>query len=257
MPPPSSPDAGGSDQQDSGQSLTTAHEPLLKIHVGCGLSRLDGWVNADYYAGSTVDVVFDAQQPWPFPTDSALAVYGSHMLEHLPQPLAFFREAWRVLKHQHQMLLRVPYGGHRAAWWDLEHIRPWYSENFCCLQPGYAQAIGNPQHGAWAYPYGIHVAQLRVTGRFGGLMQWYWGRKWFGKWHEFFPSAIEELFVYLSPLKTRESVEKYAAANRANTVPQQFVIYKHHLERRPLRPGEPAALVPLADTQTIVGLGGA
>jgi SAM-dependent methyltransferase len=135
-------------------SLEPPTEPVL-LHLGCGGQRQAGWINCDLTPGPAVDVTFDLLKPWPFPADCADEIYASHVLEHLHDPCAFFREAWRVLKAGHRLHLRLPYGGHRAAWWDHTHVKPWFAESFCFLQPGYAEAIGNPQHDAWDTPFGI------------------------------------------------------------------------------------------------------
>ena len=109
----------------------------MNINIGCGRQPLKDWVNTDLTAG-VADVVFDCQDPWPFPENSAEAVRAIHVLEHLPRPMDFFKEAHRVLVPNGAIILQLPYGGHRSAWWDLTHVRPWFPENFAILQPGYA-----------------------------------------------------------------------------------------------------------------------
>lgn len=200
-----------------------------KLHLGCGRTRQDGWVNCDLYPGPHVDAAFSVEERWPFPDNSGSEIYSSHMLEHLTKPKAFFQEAHRVLQPNGSMLLRLPYGGHRAAWWDLEHIRPWYAENFAFLQPGYARAIGNPQHDDWQWPFAVHQIQLRVSYR---LAQWLKRRWWlwlFTQLPSMFDSEVEEMWVHLSALKTPEALEHYTLNHQAFIVPVNYAAWGHHL----------------------------
>lgn len=218
----------------------------LKLHLGCGMSRMEGWVNCDLHPGPKVDLAFDVQQPWPFPDNAVTEIFASHMLEHLSDPHAFFREAWRVLQPNGSIRLRMPYGDHKSAWWDLTHRQPWYAESFCCLQPGYADSVGNPQASAWRWYFGLGEADLRIGGKFWRWTKWRLGRYALGWWGEHIPNLIEELFIGLYALKREEDVAAYAATHRGNEVSVRYVIYRHQTEGRELRPGELPALVPLA-----------
>ena len=177
-----------------------------------------------------MDHVFDLQGRWPFPDNSANELYSSHVLEHLMDPKAFFAEAWRVLLPNSPMLVRLPYGGHHAAWWDLTHVRPWYPETFAFLQPGYAKACGNPQHDDWPYPFGVQVVKMRVSYK---LARWlrYWPVRWlFGRQSWLFDNQIEEIWAYLFPLKTPEAVAEYAKTHEAHIVGATFSAWRHHLK---------------------------
>src|SRR5262249_13769929 len=161
-------------------------EPL-KLHIGCGNDRLDGFVNCDLYETQATDRIFDCQERWPFEDDSASTIYCSHMLEHLPNFKGFFMEAHRVLKPGGNLQIRVPYGGHRAAYWDIEHVRPWYAETFCFLQPGYAKSIKNAQHNAWKHFFSIEDCILRVEKQFAPLLRWRWLRRRILPWLHLLP----------------------------------------------------------------------
>ncbi len=69
----------------------------VRLHVGSGCRRLEGWVNVDLLPALEVDLAVDVRDGLPF--DEVEAVYAEHFLEHLTglEGLAFLREAWRVL----------------------------------------------------------------------------------------------------------------------------------------------------------------
>lgn len=71
----------------------------LRLHIGCGRARMEGWVNIDVQALPGVDVVADVTKGLDFPDGRAEAVFAEHFLEHLPlaDALAFLRESHRVL----------------------------------------------------------------------------------------------------------------------------------------------------------------
>jgi predicted SAM-dependent methyltransferase len=83
---------------------------LLRLHVGCGRSRLDGWINIDAQALPGVDVVADVRSGLRFDADAAEAIFAEHFLEHLPleDALAFLGDAHRVLAPGGWLRLSTP-----------------------------------------------------------------------------------------------------------------------------------------------------
>lgn len=210
----------------------------LKIHIGCGQHKIAGYINCDLYPTKAADRVFDCQQHWPFPNNCASTIYCSHTLEHLADYEAFFREAHRVLRPDGNLQIRVPYGGHKAAYWDPTHLRPWYAETFCFLQPGYSQSVGNAQHHRWHHYFSVEDAVLRVTGRLIPILKWKLLRRLLLPWLDLFNNAVEELWVYLIPLKTPEAVKAWLAERPGNAICSRYSVYKHHLEERALQAHE-------------------
>lgn len=202
---------------------------MAKLNLGAGRQgRQEGWLNCDLHPGPNVDHVFNLMERWPFEDNSVTEIYSSHVLEHLPDPWAFFREAHRVLVPNGTCLIRVPYGGHHAAWWDLTHVRPWFSENFAFLQPGYDRACGNPQHDAWQSYFAVHIVQQRVSYKLAKLLRRWWWRWVFVKHPWLFDREIEELWAHLSALKTPEAIQEYQKDHRAEVVSATFTAWKHH-----------------------------
>ena len=225
----------------------------IKLHLGCGRTHEEGWVNCDLYPAPNVDHAFDVQKDWPFAANSVSEIYASHLLEHLSDPLAFFREAWRVSRPNASMLLRLPYGGHRSAWYDLTHIRPWYAENFCFFQPGYSEAVHNPQGDTWTAFFGVHIVDLRMNKTFAPWLRRRWTRRFFLAWGAQLTDFVEELWVSMYALKTPAAVELYRQQRPANLVPCRHVIFRHELEARSLRPGERFDLVSLDEMSAQAG----
>jgi len=84
----------------------------MKLNLGCGYKKRDGFHNVDMFADCTPDEVVDLEHfPWPWPDDSVDEVIMSHVLEHLGAETGvyfnIFRELYRVC--QHDAVLNSPF----------------------------------------------------------------------------------------------------------------------------------------------------
>jgi predicted SAM-dependent methyltransferase len=79
-----------------------------RVHVGCGKSPIEGWLNVDQLALPGVDRVLDVGQGLPFKDVAFL--YAEHFLEHLSlhEGLAFLRGCRRVLSPAGVLRLSTP-----------------------------------------------------------------------------------------------------------------------------------------------------
>lgn len=104
----------------------------LKIDLGCGPNKRDGFVGADRLPfDGRVDVVCDlAVERWPWDDDSVDEAHSSHFLEHLtsPQRVHFANELWRVLKVGAKALVVTPHWCAARAYGDPTHQWPPVSE---------------------------------------------------------------------------------------------------------------------------------
>jgi len=91
----------------------------LRLHLGSGSVRIDGWTNVDIQALPGVDVVADVTQGLHF-TDVD-AIFAEHFLEHLPLDGAinFLLEAHRVLVPDGWIRLSTP----NLDWVWVTHYR--------------------------------------------------------------------------------------------------------------------------------------
>jgi SAM-dependent methyltransferase len=80
----------------------------LKLHIGCGNTALDGFVNIDILPGCDISLDLNKDR-LPFDDNSADVVFSHHALEHFDNYLFALEEIWRVLRHGGRFLLQVPY----------------------------------------------------------------------------------------------------------------------------------------------------
>ncbi|MGH8764481.1 MAG: glycosyltransferase [Burkholderiales bacterium] len=100
----------------------------LRVNLGCGVQRIDGWVNVDREPQAGPDMLFDigGEARWPLGDDSVVEANASHVLEHLSSDgfRRFFQELYRVCRDGAAIHLRVPNPTHDWFWTDPEHVRP-------------------------------------------------------------------------------------------------------------------------------------
>jgi predicted SAM-dependent methyltransferase len=82
----------------------------VRLHVGSGRERLEGWINMDVQDLPGVDVVADVTEGLRLPDASAEAVFAEHFLEHLriDDATGFLLECQRVLRPGGWLRLSTP-----------------------------------------------------------------------------------------------------------------------------------------------------
>jgi hypothetical protein len=100
----------------------------LKLNLGCGLEKLDGFVNIDKYANLNPDQVVDLEVfPYPFKDNSVGEILLIHVLEHLGQTPEVFinimKELYRICAHEATLRIIVPHWRHDDFFGDPTHVR--------------------------------------------------------------------------------------------------------------------------------------
>ena len=106
----------------------------MRLNIGSGKTRIEGFINVDIRAFEGVDQVADITvTPWPWPDNSVEEVECNHVIEHLtaPQRVAFINELYRVLKPDAMATITAPHWSSARAYGDLTHQWPpvcefWY-----------------------------------------------------------------------------------------------------------------------------------
>ena len=106
----------------------------MKLNIGCGGKRIEGYTGVDKFATPAVDIITPAHKLGMFEDGTIDEIYTSHMIEHLP-PDEFYAalvEWHRVLKVGGTVRIRCPnfelyakewLGGNYAYRWGLVIIK--------------------------------------------------------------------------------------------------------------------------------------
>lgn len=98
----------------------------MKINIGAGNTRVDGYIRIDYDANSEPDYCIDIEkEKLPFEDSVVDTVVAHHILEHLGEGyFHVLKEIYRVCKHNAVIDIRVPHPRHDAFLADPTHKRP-------------------------------------------------------------------------------------------------------------------------------------
>lgn len=102
----------------------------MKLDLGCGKNKQEGFIGVDSINFDGVDEVVDLTKPWPWADESVEEVYCSHVVEHFTanERIHFVNELYRVLKPGAKALVIVPHWCSNRAYGDLTHMWPPVSE---------------------------------------------------------------------------------------------------------------------------------
>ncbi len=100
-----------------------ASEPL-KVDLGCGQAKQEGFVGVDISPKSDADIIHDLwTTPWPFDDNSVEEAFCSHVVEHTPDLIAFMEECYRILKPDAKIRIVWPHLRSDRAFQDPTHTR--------------------------------------------------------------------------------------------------------------------------------------
>jgi hypothetical protein len=98
----------------------------IRLNLGCGLRRLEGFVNVDKYGEP--DLTHDLETfPWPWADDSVEEIVLNHVLEHLGRDpdvyIKIMKEMYRVCRDGATIRIIVPHFRHDYFYDDPTHVR--------------------------------------------------------------------------------------------------------------------------------------
>lgn len=99
----------------------------MKLDLGCGPNKREGYVGLDAIAFPGVDHVLNlGTERWPFDDGTVDEAVATHFVEHLTavERIHFWNELWRVLKDGGQAAIVTPYWASNRAYGDPTHQWP-------------------------------------------------------------------------------------------------------------------------------------
>ena len=94
----------------------------MKLNLGCGENRIDGFIGVDKIKTLAVDVIHDLNIfPYPFPGSSADEIIMDNVLEHLEDVISVMEETYRLAAPGAIVMIKVPYFKSNSAFTDPTH----------------------------------------------------------------------------------------------------------------------------------------
>jgi predicted SAM-dependent methyltransferase len=112
---------------------------MIKLSLGCGGIRLDGWLHLDIDQQWRPDVQADLSKPLPVADQSVDFIHSEDFIDQIPlaDGIHFLSECYRVLKPNGVLRLLTP---------DLKALVSMYLENDMRLLQLWETGVGLPMH---------------------------------------------------------------------------------------------------------------
>ena len=150
--------------------MGTINTPL-RLNLGCGTNKLDGFVNIDAYGDP--DGIWDLNvMPYPWMSNTVDEIVMNHVLEHVEEWWECFRECARILKPGGTMYINVPDESSKTALTYRDHHHVFSLISFHGIQ---GRAAGT---NAWAASETDSVPLVLDDYRQVPHKQYYWMIKW-------------------------------------------------------------------------------
>ena len=80
------------------------------LDVGCGTNKHEGAIGLDNNSRTDADVIHDLGSiPYPFPDDEFDLIVSNHVIEHVPDVMAFVTELYRIARNGGRIQLLTPH----------------------------------------------------------------------------------------------------------------------------------------------------
>ena len=174
----------------------------LKLDIGCGLNKRDGYIGIDSSPDVGADYILDvSHESLPFDDSVVEEIYCAHVIEHINDIIPFMNECYRVLKPGGKMTILAPYYTAIQAYQDPTHVR-YISENF------FLYFTDHYNNGNKTFNYGVNcLFEIESTSyTYINL----WGKSWIPfrlrEWarHHLFNVAVD-ITVVLTAIKENHS----------------------------------------------------
>jgi predicted SAM-dependent methyltransferase len=109
---------------------------MMKLDIGCGSSKKEGYLGVDIINLDGVDIVHDLNKfPYPWEANSVSEIWMDNVLEHLQKPNDVMNEIYRICVHQAKIIVSVPYFRSFYSSIDPTHINSFGTQYFNYFDP--------------------------------------------------------------------------------------------------------------------------
>ncbi|MFJ6327202.1 MULTISPECIES: class I SAM-dependent methyltransferase [unclassified Rhizobium] len=142
----------------------------MRIDIGCGSVKLDGFLGVDRFSLPGVDVVCDINRGLPFADNSVAYIHASHSLEHFEDLKRVMSEVVRVCKDRAILTIFSPYSATRLNEANFYHLnafnehsaRFWTNSVTSIAGCDFSDFPGSPQWGLAQSDNSTWAASVRV-----------------------------------------------------------------------------------------------
>lgn len=154
----------------------------MKINLGCGNKKIEGFVGVDRYRCDGSEILCDLTKSLPFADDSIDAVIMDDFIEHILDICGLLREVARVCRKGARVVISTPHYSSGASWRNPTHFHhlSWFAFD----------QIETPNH-SYYMGHGLKLVGRKLS--FGGGLLSVIGKLLF----KLSPSVWEHKFCFL------------------------------------------------------------
>lgn len=94
----------------------------MKLNLGCGNKRKDGFLGVDLYPCEAVDILANLEERLPFDNDSVSEMFLDNVIEHINDIPALMKELHRISKPGGEIFIITPHFANMSSWVDPTHV---------------------------------------------------------------------------------------------------------------------------------------
>jgi len=153
------------------RKLAVVEDIPLRLDIGCGKNKREGFTGVDSLKLDGVDVVTDLRKAWPWKDNSVEEINCSHFLEHLTnldgkfERVHFFNELCQVLKPGCKATLVLPHWCSTRYYGDPTHKEPFSEMGFYYLSAAWRETQAPHTDARWAD--GMYSCDLEAVWGYG------------------------------------------------------------------------------------------
>jgi len=91
----------------------------MKVDIGCGKNKKQGFVGIDQFPGKEVDIVCNINKKIKLKDNSVSILYSHHVLEHVESLEKTMEEIYRICKKNSIVIIEVPHFSGRGAFYEF------------------------------------------------------------------------------------------------------------------------------------------
>jgi predicted SAM-dependent methyltransferase len=171
----------------------------MKIEIGCGMDKTQGYVHCDISKECNPDIILDLNKKLPFKDNEISEVIMNHVLEHTKDRLKSLDELYRVCKDGAIIKIRVPYFTHVSANTTLDHYGRFTYTSFDSFNK--SKENKNKNHKNYYWWAGANFKTIKKELHFRPKLKLI---EWIFKKSKKFQYIYEDYLCYLLPAKELE-----------------------------------------------------
>ncbi|MCC7146536.1 MAG: hypothetical protein IT443_08825 [Phycisphaeraceae bacterium] len=94
----------------------------MKLNLGCGHKRKEGFLGVDLYPCAAVDTVADLNGRLPYDDNTVAEIWLDNVIEHIPDLPKLFKELHRICVDRAQITILTPHFACIGSWRDPTHV---------------------------------------------------------------------------------------------------------------------------------------